>query len=209
MKIEIPTNKIEEVYDGVDGTNNIRPEPLVTLTNLLNSARIKQQVPAVANDRALYQDGDTIYYVDRESLLDLWPGGDALITEQPMVLQADRGIFDLQMPTSIVPARIPSWGGESEFPNILKYTSSGTDTKTVGEWIDSLCEVWYNSTLGEVQIFSNPINNQWLQFHLVRAFALEFTMANHPSLSKNTEYITLDVAETRRNAGGWTKLQPV
>jgi hypothetical protein len=138
----------------------------------------------------------------------MFPGGDALVTEQPMVLQADKVIFDLVMPTSIVPARIPSWGGESEFPNILKYTALGTDTKTVGEWVDSLCEIWYSSSLNEVQIYSNVINNTWLQFHLVRAFVLEFTMANHGSLSKNTEYITVDVAETRRSGGGWTKLQP-
>lgn len=206
MKIEIPTSEIIEVY--VSDNESTRPEPLVTLTNWLNSGRIKPQVPSVNNGNALFEDGDTIYYVDRESLLDIWPGGDGLITEQPMVLQADREIFDLVMPTSILPARIPSWGGESEFPNILKYTASGTDTKTVGEWVDSLCEIWYNSTLDEVQIYSNIINNTWLQFHLVRAFVLEFTMASYPVLSKNTEYITVDVAETRRDAGGWTKLQP-
>lgn len=206
MKIEIPTSKIIEVY--VSDNESTRPEPLVTLTNWLNSGRIKPQVPSVNNGNALFEDGDTIYYVDRESLLDIWPGGDGLITEQPMVLQADREIFDLVMPTSILPARIPSWGGESEFPNILKYTAAGTDTKTVGEWVDSLCEIWYNSTLDEVQIYSNIINNTWLQFHLVRAFVLEFTTANYPVLSKNTEYITVDVAETRRGGGGWTKLQP-
>lgn len=208
MKIEIPTSEIQETFDGSGGTNNVRPEALVTITNWLNSGRIKPQIPSVNNGNALYEDGDTIYNVDRESLLDIWPGGDGLITEQPMVIQADREIFDLIMPTSILAARIPSWGGENVFPNILKYTASGTDTKTVGEWIDSLCEVWYNSSLDEVQIFSNPINNKWLQFHLVRAFVLEFTIANHPTLSKNTEYITLDVAQTRRDQGGWTKLQP-
>ena len=206
MKIEIPTSEIEEIY--VSDSESTRPEALVTLTNWLNSGRIKPQVPSVNNNNALFEDGDTIYYVDRESLLDIWPGGDGLITEQPMVLQADREIFDLVMPTSILSNRIPSWGGESEFPNILKYTAAGTDTKTVGEWVDSLCEIWYNSTLDEVQIYSNIINNEWLQFHLVRAFILEFTIANHGTLSKDTEYITVDVAETRRDAGGWTKLQP-
>lgn len=206
MKIEIPTSEIEEIY--VSDSESTRPEALVTLTNWLNSGRIKPQVPSVNNGNALFEDGDTIYNVTRESLLDMFPGGDALVTEQPMVLQADREIFDLVMPTSILPARIPSWGGESEFPNILKYTASGTDTKTVGEWVDSQCEIWYNSTLDEVQIYSNVINNIWLQFHLVRAFVLEFTIANYPVLSKNTEYITVDVAETRRGGGGWTKLQP-
>lgn len=208
MKIEIPTSEIQETFDGSGGTTNVRPEALVTLTNWLNSGRIKPQVPSVNNGNALYQDGDTIYNVDRESLLDIWPGGDGLITEQPMVLQADRAIFDLVMPTSILASRIPSWGGESVFPNILKYTAAGTDTKTVGEWIGSQCEVWFNSSLDEVQIYSNVINNTWLQFHLVRAFVLEFTTANHAELSKNTEYITVDVAETRRDGGGWTKLQP-
>lgn len=206
MKIEIPTSEIQEIY--VSDNESTRPEPLVTLTNWLNSGRIKPQVPSVNNGNALFEDGDTVYPVDRESLLDMFPGGDALITEQPMVLQADRAIFDLVMPTSILSNRIPSWGGESEFPNILKYTALGTDTKTVGEWVDSQCEIWYNSALDEVQIHSNVINNTWLQFHLVRAFVLEFTMANYPVLSKNTEYITVDVAETRRSGGGWTKLQP-
>jgi hypothetical protein len=208
MKIEIPTVEIKEIYDNVDGTNNTRPEPLVTITNWLNSGRIEPQTPSVLNDRALYKDGDTVYDVTRESLLDIWPGGDGLISEHPMVWQADREIFDLAMPTSILAARIPSWGGDNEFPNINKYTATGTSVKTVGEWLDSLCEVWYNSTLDEVQVFSNPINNTWLQFHLVRAFALEFRQSNHPSLSKDTEFITIDVAQTRRDGGGWTKLQP-
>lgn len=206
MKIEIPTTEIEEIY--VSDSESTRPEPLVTITNWLNSGRIKPQIPSVNNGNALFEDGDTIYYVDRESLLDIWPGGDGLITEQPMVLQADREIFDLTMPTSIQSNWIPSWGGDDAYPNILKYTASGTDTKTVGEWVDSQCEIWYNSTLDEVQIYSNVINNAWLQFHLVRAFVLEFTMANHGTLSKDTEYITIDVAETRRGGGGWTKLQP-
>lgn len=206
MKISIPTLEYTPTFNG--GTP-IFPESWFTINEWLTRGRITPQVPSFSNGNSLFQDGNTVYTVTRESLLDMFPGGDAIVSENPMVWEADKEIFDLLMPTSIVPARVPT-GGIDVFPNIVKLTSTGTTAKTVGEWIDSLCEVWSNSVTNKVQIFTNPINNVFLDFHLVRAFALEFTTSNHVTLTDNTAYITTDVAQTRRavDPENWTKQQP-
>lgn len=208
MKISIPTSEIQVTY--VDGANNITPEPRVTLDNWQISGRIQPQTPSVDNGNALFEDGNTIYEVTRESLLDIFPGGDGIVFDNPMVWVADVEIFDLPMPTSIVAPRIPT-GGVDEFENIYKYTSSGTSVKTVGEWMDSLCEIWKNDVTGKVQIYTSPINARFIEFHLARAFALEFTVANHGTLTENTDYIVVSQAETARAADptNWIKQQPL
>jgi hypothetical protein len=155
----------------------------------------------------LFEDGNTIYEVNKESLNDI-NGNDGIIFENPMVWEADLAILDLEMPTSIPAGRIPT-GGVDEFENINSQTEAGTSVRTVGEWFDSLCTVYRNDVLGKIQIFSNPINARFIEYHLVRAFALEFTVANHAELSEDTEFMVLSDAQASRESDliNWIPIQ--
>ena len=205
MKISIPTNEIQVDY--VDGANNVTPEPRVTIDNWIVSGRIKPQIPSVINDNALFQDGDTVYEVNKESLNDI-NGNDGIIFENPMVWEADVAILNLEMPTSIPAGRIPT-GGVDAFENINKQTEIGTSTRNVGEWFDSLCTVYRNDILGKIQIYTSPVNARFIEYHLVRAFALEFTVANHPELTEDTEFIVLSDALASRESDliNWLPIQ--
>ncbi len=205
MKIQIPSiNIIAEYTGGVA----VFPEVWVTLDAWIKQNRIIPQTPSIIDANSLFENGSTQFVVTKESLLDVHQA-DGIVFENPLVWEADLAIFDIPMPETIQPSRIPT-GGIDAFDNILKYTSTGTDIKKVGEWFDSLCEVWKNEVLGKVQIFTNPINNRFIEFHLVRAFALEFTVANHGSLTEDVEFITTNVAENRRDSDSvnWIKQQP-
>jgi hypothetical protein len=148
----------------------------------------------------------------KQELLAIGKGGptdaNGIIYENPMVWVADVAIFDLPMPTSI-PAWILPDGGVDHFKNINKFTSTGTAIKKVGEWLDSLCEVWKNATTGQAHIYTNPINNYFIEFHLIRAFKEEFSVVNHASLTNDTDIITTKVASDQHTADpDWIKQQP-
>jgi hypothetical protein len=208
MKITIPTDEIKVTYDGVDGTNNTTPEARVTIDNWQISGRIKPQIPSFSNGNSLFEDGETIYEVTKENLNDIH-AADGIIFENPFVWEADVEIFDLPMQDNIPSGQIPP-GGTDHFSNITKFTTAGTSIKTVGEWLDSICEVWRNDVLGKVQIYTNPINGAFIEYHLVKAFEKEYTVAKHPSLTNNTDAITITDAIANRalDAINWIKQQP-
>lgn len=208
MRISIPTASIQPVWnvDKVEFT-----EAYATIQGWLMQGKIVPQTPSITNGSTLYQSGTTQFVPTQNELLSIGKGntGDAnaIIYENPMVWEADLEIWDLPMPTTI-PAWIVPDGGVDVFPEINKFTTAGTAIKTVGEWIDSICEIWKNSVTGKVHIYTNPINGRFIEYHLIRAFKNEFTVANHVSLTNNTEIITITTANADHADPNWVKQQP-
>ena len=59
-------------------------------------------------------------------------------------------------------------------------------------------------------IYTNPINNYFIEYHLCRAFKTEFTVSNYPVLTDDTELITTSTAIYRISLDptNWIKQQP-
>ena len=209
MRIEIPTASIQPVWNvsQVDFT-----EAYATIQGWLMQGKIIPQTPGISNGSSLYESGPTQFVPTINELLTIGKGdvGDAnaIIFDNPMAWEADLAIWDLPMITTVTPFFLPD-GGNDTFPETSKFISTGTAIKTVGEWVDSLCEVWTNTVTGKVHIYTNPINNVFLEYHFIRMFKNEYTTINHVSLTNNTEIITITTADFRHNSDtNWIKQQP-
>jgi len=205
MRIQIPT--INTIAD-YNGGAPLFPEVWFTLDELQKRGRIQTQTPSFNNGDSLFQDGTSVYEITKESLNDIHQA-DGIVFENPFVWVADVEIFDILMQDNIPGSQIPT-GGVDHFSNINKFTSIGTEIKTVGEWVDSQCEVWKNEVLGKVQIYTSPINARFIEFHLVKAFEKEYTIANHGALTNDTNAMTVSDAEAVRTLDlvNWIKQQP-
>ena len=209
MKIEIPTESILATWGGTDA---VFTEAWTTLDGWLKQGKIIAQTPGISNGKTLYESGLTQFVPTQAELLTIGKGntGDAngIIYENPMVWECDKKIYDLDMPTTI-PAWIIPDDGVDVFPEIYKLTSTGTVIKTVGEWLDAMCEIWKNDVTGQVHIFTNPINNVFIEYHLIRAFKNEFTVANYPALTSDTDIITITTANSDHQDPDWEKVRPL
>lgn len=209
MRIEIPTVNITPDYNS--GTP-IFQEAWFTINEWLMADKIRPQTPGVSNGNSLFESGNTQFVPTQNELLSIGKGNtsdaNGIIFENPMVWEADLAIFDLLMPETI-PAWIVPDGGIDVFPEISKFTATGTSVKTVGEWIDSQDEVWKNNVISKTHIYTSPINAYFIEYHLVRAFKQEFTVSNYPTLTNDTEIITITTANSDHADVNWVKQQPV
>lgn len=204
MNITIPAVDLTPDYNA--GTP-IFPEVWFTIVQewVLAGALISGGVDGLGNNLYLQQTPDFNFL--KEGLNDVF-NANGYIENQPMAIQGEKAILDFDLRETIPAAQVR--GGVDKLPNRFKITSTGEVLKKLGEWGDASWEIWENTVTGEVQVYMNPFNGTWVDFHLVRSLGNYYDTTNFPTLTSDATYKTVQKAEDDRavNPGDWTKIRP-